>query len=107
MQAAGMLFLGRTPPLAQCDDKGVFGLTLLLIDNLGDGRKEGWRVRWYGEQARAFWLAQRDALRPGVALLVRLSHLHVQAGSNAQYTAELRARVVSMELATAAAPVTV
>ena len=97
-----MLFLGRTTPLAQCDEKGVFGLTLLLIDNLGDGRKEGYRVRWCGEQARAWWAAHRELLRPGAALQVRLSHLHVYPGSNAPYTAELRARVVSMELVKAA-----
>lgn len=93
-----MLFLGRTTPLAQRDEKGVFSLTLLLIDNLGDGRKEGYRVRWCGEQARAWWAEHRELLRPGAALQVRLSCLHAHAGTNAPYTVELRARVVSMEL---------
>lgn len=98
MQHTGQLYIGKGRPVAETSADGVFRLTLALIDNLGDGTKERYRVRWSGPQARDFWAAHGDALLPGAVLRAHLTHLHQYAGSAWPHTAELHARVVDLAL---------
>ena len=104
MQHIGTLFLAKARPVVDAGPGGEFRLTLALIDNLGGGHKEGYRVRWTGPEARAFWDAQQAHLLPGAVLRAELSHLRQHLGGAYPFTPELRARVVRLEVVPKAAP---
>lgn len=98
MRHLGTMYLAKAKPVADKAADGTFQLTLALVDNMGDGRKEGYRVRWDGPAAQAFWDAHRAELLPGAICRVELSHLRQHMGSAYPYVPELRARVVSLEI---------
>ncbi len=96
MQHIGTLYLAkRKPEMGRAED-GSFTLTLSLIDNLGDGRKEQYRARWSGPEAQAFWSAHQSDLQPGAILRGELSHVHVHTGNTYPPHPELRARIVTL-----------
>ncbi|ADV01297.1 hypothetical protein [Alicycliphilus denitrificans] len=98
MQHIGTLFLAKARPVVDVGPDGEFRLTLALIDNLGGGQKEGYRVRWTGPDARAFWDAQQRNLLPGAVLRAELTHLRQHMGNAYPHVPELRARVVRLEV---------
>lgn len=97
MQHTGTLFLAKRKPETGVAPDGNFTLTLSLIDNLGDGRKEQYRARWSGPDAQAFWHAHESDLQPGAILHAELSHVHVHNGATYPALPELRARIVSLQ----------
>lgn len=98
MRHLGTMYLAKAKPVADKAADGTFQLTLALVDNLGDGRKEGYRVRWKGPAAQAFWDTHRAELLPGAICRVELSHLSQHMGATYPYAPELHARVVSLEI---------
>ena len=96
MHSTGILFLGKTRPVAEKGTDGVFRLTLLLIDNQGRG-KEAYRVRWVGDEARAFWERHRDHLKSGTVLRAELANARAYIGTTYPPLPELRADVVRLE----------
>lgn len=104
MKHIGTLFLAKTRPVADTGPDGEFRLTLLLIDNLGGGQVEGYRVRWTGPEARTFWDAHRADLAPGAVLDAELTRLRQHMGNARPSMPELHARVVRLRLLPKAAP---
>lgn len=104
MQHIGTLFLAKRKPETGRADDGAFTLTLSLIDNLGDGRKEQYRARWTGPDAQAFWQAHENDLQPGAILRAELSHVCIHSGATYPNVPELRARIVSLEYRPKAQP---
>lgn len=104
MKHVGTLFLARARPVVDSGSDGEFRLTLAVIDNLGGGRVEGYRVTWAGPEARAFWDAHRADLVPGAALDAELTQLRQHMGSARPPMPELHARVVRLRLLPKAAP---
>ena len=98
MHATGTLYLGKARPVADTAPDGEFRLTLLLIDNLGGNEKESYRVRWSGPQAQAFWQARSAELVPGAIVHAELERIRATAGATYPPIAELRARVVQLEI---------
>lgn len=98
MQATGTLYLGKARPVAETAPDGEFRLTLLLIDNLGGSEKESYRVRWTGPKAQAFWQSRSDDLVPGAIVRAELERLRASSGTTYPPIAELRARVISLEI---------
>lgn len=98
MRHLGTMYLAKAKPIADKAADGTFQLTLALVDNQGENRKEGYRVRWEGPAAQAFWDAHRAELLPGAICRVELSHLRQHMGSAYPFAPELRARVVSLEI---------
>ena len=98
MHATGTLYLGKPRPVADTAPDGEFRLTLLLIDNLGGNEKESYRVRWSGPQAQAFWQARSAELVPGAIVHAELERIRATAGATYPPIAELRARVVRLEI---------
>ena len=98
MHATGTLYLGKARPVADTAPDGEFRLTLLLIDNLGGNEKESYRVRWTGPQAQAFWQARSSELVPGAIVRADLERLRATTGATYPPMAELRARVVQLEI---------
>ena len=96
MQHIGTLYLAKRKPETGRAEDGSFTLTLSLIDNLGDGRKEQYRTRWSGPAAQAFWDDHQNDLQPGAILRAELSHVCVHLGSGYGVPPELRARVVTL-----------
>lgn len=104
MKHVGTLFLGRARPVTDTNADGDFRLSLVLIDNLGGGRVEGYRVHWAGPDARAFWDAHRAELVAGAVVDAELSHLRQHMGTARPPMPELHARVVRLRLLPKAAP---
>ena len=90
----GLFFVSRTPAIARPDPALGFVLTLHLIDNQGEHKKEPYVVRWTGEQARAFWTAH-GALAAGTPLEVELRNPRSFMGGRSP---EIHAQVVRCEL---------
>lgn len=104
MQHTGTLFLGKRKPETGRAEDGSFTLTLSLIDNLGDSRKEQYRARWSGPDAQAFWDAHQHDLVAGAILRAELSHVHIHNGATYPALPELRARIVSLQYRPKTAP---
>ena len=105
LKTTGTAYLGKTRPKADTERDGAFRLELVLVDNMGrnpvTGReeKEGYRVRWSGPDAAAFWATHRDQLTPGAPLHVELERLKVHPGPQTYPPQpELRGRVVRLQL---------
>lgn len=75
MQAAGTLFLSKTPPTAAQAADNTFGLTLLAYDRLGPHRVEPWRLIFTGPTAKQFWDVHKAALTPGQPVYVELENI--------------------------------
>jgi hypothetical protein len=81
MQSTGILFTGKTKPLATTALDGTFALTLLAFDRIGAHQVEPWRLTFYGPEARAFWDTAQPALAtPGQPLLVEAQRLRTFGG---------------------------
>lgn len=108
MRHTGMLFLSRTHPLAGPARCGTFQLQLLAYDRIGPHQTEPWRIVWTGIAAKRFWDEHQTDLLPGAVLLVELEAARLHALHSKPPTAEVHARVVSMQLkrSTCAAPIT-
>ncbi len=100
MRHTGMLFLSRTHPLAGPARCGTFQLQLLAYDRIGPHQTEPWRIVWTGIAAKRFWDQHEAALQPGAVLRVELEAARTHALYSRPPSAEIHARVVSMELAT-------
>lgn len=65
MCATGILFLGKTAPLATQATDGVFLLTLLAFDRMAPHKVEPWRITWSGAEAKTFYTAHQASLKAG------------------------------------------
>jgi hypothetical protein len=65
MQAAGTLFLSKTPPQTSRAADGCFQLMLFAVDRIATHQVERWVVIYRGPEAEAFWAAHSDQLQPG------------------------------------------
>lgn len=97
MNAYGLLFMSRTRPVATTAADGTFQLTLLAMDRIEIHHVEPWRVTWAGEEARAFWNTNHNALTPGQPL--RVLATHVRTHQQRHCAAEIQAHVSLIELA--------
>lgn len=97
MQHTGTLYLAKRKPETGRAEDGSFTLTLSLIDNLGDGRKEKYRARWSGPDAQSFWDQHQHDLQPGAILRAELSHVRIHSGTTFPPMPELRARIVTLQ----------
>lgn len=93
-ETKGIAYMGNTKPVADRAADGTFRLTLLLIENRGGNDKEGYRVRWTGPQAEAFWKQHQQDLVSGANVYVELTHIRPHVGTTRPPLPELRARVV-------------
>lgn len=102
MRHTGMLFLSRQRPQASPAGCGTFQLQLQAFDRIGPHQTEAWRIVWTGIAAKRFWEEHQAALLPGAVLRVELEAARTHALHCRPPSAEIHARVVSMELATRA-----
>lgn len=100
MRHTGMLFLSRQHPQAAPARCGTFQLQLQAFDRIGPHQTESWRIVWTGIAAKRFWDEHQADLRPGAVLRVELEAARTHALFSRPPSAEIHARVVSMELAT-------
>lgn len=98
MRHTGMLFLSRTHPQAGPASCGTFQLQLLAYDRIGPHQTEPWRIVWTGVAAKRFWQQHESDLKPGAVLNVTLEAARTHTLHTRPPTAEVQARVVSMEL---------
>lgn len=106
MQHTGMLFLSRQRPQAAPARSGTFQLQLLAYDRIGPHQTEPWRIVWSGVAAKRFWQQHGADLNPGAALNVTLEAARTHTLCTRPPTAEVQARVVSMELVAKPLPTT-
>lgn len=98
MRANGVLFLGKTGPLAIPAADGTFVLTLLAFDRIGTHQVEPWRITWGGEQAHRFYDENRSLLRAGQPIEVELEC--IRTFTVGRYgAAESHAKACSIKLA--------
>jgi hypothetical protein len=99
MQSTGILFTGKTKPLATTALDGTFALTLLAFDRIGTHQVEPWRITFFGQEAKAFWEAAQPALAtPGQPLLVEANRMRTFGGGR-YGTAEVQATATRIALA--------
>ena len=98
MRHTGMLFLSRQRPQAAPARCGTFQLQLLAYDRIGPHQTEPWRIVWTGVAAKRFWQQHEADLNPGAVLNVTLEAARTHTLHTRPPTAEMQARVVSMEL---------
>lgn len=101
--ATGLVFLGKTRPIASTTASGEFQLVLLVMDDIGPLQREPWRVVWVGEQARAWWHLHADGAVAGTPLQAHLTHLRAHDASR-YGRPEIHAHVQSLALAPRRAP---
>lgn len=97
MNAHGIVFLGRTRPVANRSASGAFQLTLLAMDRIGTHQVEPWRITWAGEEAHSFWEHHQDKLVPGQPLHVQINR--IQPMSQRHCAPEIHAQAQCIELA--------
>lgn len=96
MRHTGYVFLAKAKPVAETTEDGTFRLTLCVMDDVGHGRREGYRVRWEGPEARAFWQRHQHDLQPGAVLDAQLENVRIHMGANFNARPELHARVITL-----------
>ena len=94
---SGLYFLPKQQrPVVGRDVDGNFQLTIPMLDVLSAKRKEGYRVRWTGPEAEAFWNAHREDLKPGAAVYGEITHIFIHMGTGHNGKPELHARAISL-----------
>lgn len=96
MDAKGMVFLGKTRPLATRTADGEFQLTLLVMDRLGPGNVEPWRITWTGQEAEQFWADHQSALIPGAPLFIEADRLRIHQPPHCRPEMHCRARRIAL-----------
>jgi hypothetical protein len=96
MKANGILFLSRTKPIVRKTSHGEFMLTLCTVNRIATHQTEAYRLVWTGEQAEAFYNAQKDNLIPGAVLHVDLYDIRTHTIAIGQN--ELTAKVCTIHL---------
>ncbi|MDH1700312.1 hypothetical protein [Comamonas terrigena] len=104
MRHIGQLFLSRQRPQAALARCGTFQLQLLAYDRIGPHQTEPWRIVWTGIAAKRFWQLHEADLNPGAVLNVTREAARTHTLYTRPPTAEVQARVVSMELVTKPQP---
>jgi hypothetical protein len=92
----GIGYLSRTRPVVDVAPDGAWRLTLLVFDRIGPRQTEPWRVRWAGDEARAWHAANQHLLEPGAVLRVQLECARAYQGQGG--APEINARVVFIEI---------
>lgn len=99
MRATGVLFLGKTAPLASVAADGMFTLTLLAMDRIGPHQVEPWRITWAGPAAHQFWSEYgHTVLKPGQPIEVALERIRTFT-TGKWSAAESHAHAVDIRLA--------
>lgn len=96
MHHTGTLYLSRTRPVVDTAPDGAWRITLLLFDRQGPQKTEAWRVRWAGEEARAWHAAHKHLLEPGAVLRVQLERARSYLGQ--ANTPEIHAKAICMQI---------
>lgn len=79
MQASGILFLSKTPPVASKSLGDVFSLTMLAYDRIGTHKVEPWRIIFSGPAASEFWSSHQADLKPGQPIYIEAEHMRIAA----------------------------
>ena len=98
MHHTGLLFLGKTRPLAGLASDGAFQLQLFTLDRIGPHQVEPWRLLWSGPAAQHFYETHgADGPGAGTALRVHCSNARAHQGGRAG--AEIVAHIVACDIA--------
>lgn len=98
----GQLYLSRTvKPVAKDTLDGTFCIMLLAFSMPAPNVVTPWRITWSGDAALGFWCQHSPEMLPGVAINVDLSYLTVHDGAGRGKGAEIHARAMHIELASA------
>lgn len=97
MNAAGLLFMSHTKPLATFAKDGTFQLTLLAFDRIGPHRVEPWRITYAGEVAKTWHVLYGQHLAAGDALRVELKNLRNFTNGSRSGGPEFVCDVISIE----------
>lgn len=98
MQHTGLLFIGKTRPLAGTASNGTFQLQLFVLDRQGPHQIEPWRLLWSGPDAQRFH-AQHGEAGPGAGTALRVQCTSARAHQCGRAGAEIVAHVVACEIA--------
>lgn len=98
MQHTGLLFLGKTRPLAGMASNGAFQLQMFALDRIGRHQVEPWRLLWTGPDAQRFH-AQHGEAGPGAGTALRVQCTHARAHQAGRAGAEIVAHVATCEIA--------
>ena len=98
MHHTGLLFLGKTRPLAGMASDGAFQLQLFALDRIGPHQVEPWRLLWCGPKAQLFH-AQHGEAGPGAGTALRVQCTNARAHQAGRVGAEIVAHIVTCEIA--------
>lgn len=93
---SGLFFRTRMPARVTRTASGTFQLTLPVVNDQGQFRKESWMLIWAGPDAEAFWDAHSDELPAGQPLRVRAENPRAFLTGG---RTEIHASVLDIELA--------
>ena len=98
MQASGLLFLGKTKPLAKKAADGQFAVTLLAIDKIAPLQAEAWQLIYTGQAAQEFWVKHGQSLKAGQPLQITAKRLRTHTTGRFG-SPEIHAQAEHIELA--------